>query len=58
MKRILLLIIGVLMVVQYRYRILNALLGRKMIRQFFISIAIKLPFLKDRFMSNAFRFQT
>ncbi|WP_243290558.1 hypothetical protein [Bacillus sp. FJAT-47783] len=57
MKRMLLLIIGVLMLVQFRYKVLNVLLGMKVVRQFFISLAIKMPFLKDKFMHNAFRFQ-
>lgn len=57
MRRILLLVIGVFMVVQFRYKILNLLLGMKFVRQFFISLAVKMPFLKDRFMDNAFRFQ-
>ncbi|MDQ0161345.1 hypothetical protein [Bacillus alveayuensis] len=58
LKSLILLFIGVLMIVQFRYQILNMLLGQKIIRHIFISLALNIPYMKERFLKNALLFQS
>ncbi|WP_170289382.1 hypothetical protein [Metabacillus lacus] len=39
---------------KYRYRIVNYLLGQPEIRRTFISLSMRLPFIRDKFVQRAF----
>lgn len=54
--RLFVLLGGVYAFYRYRYKIMNGLLGNPSIRKFFVSFAMNIPFLRDRFMRQAFRY--
>lgn len=54
--RLLLVLFGFFAVYRYRYRIMNSLLGNSWIRKVAISTSMNIPFIRDRFINQAFRF--
>ncbi|MGD6815470.1 hypothetical protein [Metabacillus sp. 84] len=50
----LLAIIGGFLLYQFRYRLLNMILGNPAMRAFFIRLSLRLPFVRDKFIHKAF----
>nr|WP_318183972.1 hypothetical protein [Metabacillus idriensis] len=48
-------VVGVLAMYQYRYRLMNAVLSQPGIRHFFIQLSMRIPFIREKFMFRAFR---
>jgi hypothetical protein len=55
-SRLFVLVGGIYAFYRYRYRIMNGVLGNPTMRRFFVSFAMNIPFLRDRFMKQAFRY--
>ncbi|WP_191560818.1 hypothetical protein [Metabacillus idriensis] len=55
LNSILLMVVGVLAMYQYRYRLMNAVLSQPGIRHFFIQLSMRIPFIREKFMFRAFR---
>ncbi|MEH7388123.1 hypothetical protein V7147_22400 [Bacillus sp. JJ1521] len=55
LTRIALLFGGIYAVYRYRYRIFNRVFGNPAVRRVFISSSMKIPFIRNRMMSQAFR---
>lgn len=53
--RIALILTGIYAIYRYRYKILNRLFGNPNIRKLFISSTMKIPFIRNRMMSQVFR---
>lgn len=54
MRRLIVLVAGSLALYRFRYKIVNYLLGQPNLRRYFIRLSMKMPFLRDRFVSRAF----
>jgi hypothetical protein len=54
MKRLILLLAGLFALYQYRYRVVNFVLGQPELRRYFIHLSMRVPFLRDRFINRAF----
>jgi hypothetical protein len=48
-------VLGMLAFYQYRYRLMNVVLGQPNIRHFFIQLSMRIPFIREKFMFRAFR---
>ncbi|MFS0822703.1 hypothetical protein [Bacillus sp. 1P02SD] len=55
LTRIALLIGGIYAVYRYRYRIFNTVFGSPAVRRVFISSSMKIPFIRNRMIHQAFR---
>ncbi|WP_099092741.1 hypothetical protein [Bacillus weihaiensis] len=54
MRRFIVLIASFFALYRYRYRIVNYILGQPAIRRYFIQLSMKVPFIRERFVSRAF----
>ncbi|WP_168733826.1 hypothetical protein [Metabacillus sediminilitoris] len=54
MRRLIMLAAGIFAIYQYRYRIVNFVLGQPAIRRYFIQLSMRVPFLRERFINRAF----
>jgi hypothetical protein len=43
-------VLGMLAFYQYRYRLMNVVLGQPNIRHFFIQLSMRIPFIREKFM--------
>jgi hypothetical protein len=53
--RFFIIITGLYAVYRYRYKIINVLLGYRLIRNLVVSISMNFPFIRKRFIHQAFR---
>ncbi|MBS2969688.1 hypothetical protein J9317_13025 [Metabacillus sp. KIGAM252] len=50
----LLALLGGYLLYQFRYRLLNLILGNQTMRAFFIRLSLRIPFVRDKFLHKAF----
>ncbi|MCH1624930.1 hypothetical protein [Fredinandcohnia quinoae] len=55
LTRITLLVAGIYALYRYRYRIFNRVFGNAMIRKLFITTSMKVPYIRNRMIHQAFR---
>ncbi|MFS0861556.1 hypothetical protein [Fredinandcohnia sp. 179-A 10B2 NHS] len=55
LSRIALIFGGIYAVYRYRYRIFNKVFGNPVIRRFFISTSMSIPFIRNKLIHQAFR---
>ncbi|WP_449536977.1 hypothetical protein [Ferdinandcohnia sp. Marseille-Q9671] len=55
LTRMTILVGGIYAVYRYRYRIFNRVFGNPAIRRIFISTSMKIPFIRNKMMNQAFR---
>ena len=41
---------------KYRYRVINAVLGRRWLRKLAVSLAMQIPMIRDKMLGSAFQF--
>ncbi|WP_245308173.1 sodium:proton antiporter [Halalkalibacter urbisdiaboli] len=41
---------------RYRYRVINAMLGRKWLRKLAVGLAMQIPMVRDKMMGSVFQF--
>jgi hypothetical protein len=53
--KMIMLVVSALALYQYRYRILNLLLGMKLVRSFVVGRAFRIPGLREKVLHNVFQ---
>ncbi|MDF0727164.1 hypothetical protein PY093_10605 [Cytobacillus sp. S13-E01] len=56
LTRLLVMLGGFYAIYRYRYKIMNGILGNSMMRKTVVSLAMNIPFIRDKFMKQAFRY--
>jgi hypothetical protein len=54
--QVIIIITGLYAVYRYRYKIINVLLGYHLIRNLAVAISMNIPFIRNRFIHQVFRY--
>ncbi|WP_458412494.1 hypothetical protein ACNQFZ_16985 [Schinkia sp. CFF1] len=57
LMRIILLAVASIFIYQYRYRLMNAVLGQPWLRKMAVKSFMQIPFVRERMVGQMFRFQ-